>query len=90
MPAAGAFKLFIGNLEEKTQPSEIRPLFEKYGKIVECDVIKNYGFVHMENEQAGRGMSHSLSFIPSIVVVFINGYHKFLNRCNAKSQRLYC
>lgn len=48
MPAtssAGTFKLFIGNLADKTTAAELRPLFEKYGKVVECDVVKNYGFV---------------------------------------------
>lgn len=50
----GTFKLFIGNVDEKTQPSELRPLFEKYGTVVECDVVKNFGFVHMENEDQGR------------------------------------
>ncbi|CAG9774018.1 unnamed protein product [Ceutorhynchus assimilis] len=52
--SAGTFKIFIGNLAEKTSVSELRPLFEKYGKVVECDVVKNYGFVHMENESEGR------------------------------------
>lgn len=54
MPGAGTFKLFIGNLNEKSQASDLRPLFEKYGTVVECDVVKNYGFVHMETEQQGR------------------------------------
>lgn len=27
-----AFKLFIGNVDEKTQSTELRALFEKYGK----------------------------------------------------------
>lgn len=39
------FKIFIGNLSEKTTSNDIRPLFEKYGKVVECDVMKNFGFV---------------------------------------------
>jgi RNA-binding protein 4 len=51
---SNSFKIFIGNIDEKTQPSEIRPLFEKYGAVTECDVVKNYGFVHMESEQQGR------------------------------------
>lgn len=43
--SAGTFKLFIGNLADKTTANDLRPLFEKYGKVVECDVVKNYGFV---------------------------------------------
>ncbi|CAG9812534.1 unnamed protein product [Phaedon cochleariae] len=52
--SAGTFKIFIGNLTENTAVGDLRPLFEKYGKVVECDVVKNYGFVHMENETEGR------------------------------------
>lgn len=61
MPGAGTFKLFIGNLDEKTQAGELRPLFEKYGTVVECDVVKNYGFVHMESEQQGRDAIQNLN-----------------------------
>lgn len=61
MPGTGTFKLFIGNIEEKTVPTDIKPLFEKYGKVVECDVVKNYGFVHMENEQQGRDAIQNLN-----------------------------
>lgn len=39
------FKIFIGNISEKTTANDIRPLFETYGKVVECDVMKNFGFV---------------------------------------------
>ncbi|CAG9863557.1 unnamed protein product [Phyllotreta striolata] len=59
--SAGTFKIFIGNLPEKTAVAELRPLFEKYGKVVECDVVKNYGFVHMENEADGREAIQSLN-----------------------------
>lgn len=27
---------------------EVRALFEKFGSVLECDVIRNYGFVHLE------------------------------------------
>ncbi|XP_033736313.1 RNA-binding protein 4.1-like isoform X2 [Pecten maximus] len=47
-------KIFIGNLSGNTEPYDIRVLFEKYGKVSECDVLKNYGFVHMINEQEAR------------------------------------
>ncbi|KAG7497922.1 hypothetical protein JOB18_046117 [Solea senegalensis] len=42
-------KIFIGNLSCNTTPDELRELFEKYGKVSECDVVKNYGFVHMNS-----------------------------------------
>lgn len=50
MPGVQSYKLFIGNLDENTKTNDIRPLFEKYGKILECDVVKNFGFVHFANE----------------------------------------
>ncbi|XP_039997382.1 RNA-binding protein 4.1-like [Xiphias gladius] len=42
-------KIFIGNLACNTTAEELRELFEKYGKVTECDIVKNYGFVHMNN-----------------------------------------
>lgn len=61
--SSGTFKIFVGNLADKTPVTDIRPLFEKYGKVVECDVVKNYGFVHMENEAEGRQ-----------AIQYLNGY----------------
>ncbi|XP_055879259.1 RNA-binding protein lark-like isoform X2 [Biomphalaria glabrata] len=43
-------KIFLGNLSSETTSDKIRPLFEKYGQVVECDVLKNFGFVHMVNK----------------------------------------
>ena len=54
MPGVQSFKLFIGNLDEQTKAADIRPLFEKYGKILECDVVKNYGFIHFQNENDSK------------------------------------
>jgi len=59
--SVGTFKIFVGNLSDKTVSADIKPLFEKYGKVVECDVVKNYGFVHMENEEAGRDAIQNLN-----------------------------
>ncbi|KAF3697485.1 RNA-binding protein 4.1 RNA-binding motif protein 4.1 [Channa argus] len=42
-------KIFIGNLACNATAEELRELFEKYGKVSECDIVKNYGFVHMSN-----------------------------------------
>uniref|UniRef100_G3N6Y6 RNA-binding protein 14 n=1 Tax=Gasterosteus aculeatus aculeatus TaxID=481459 RepID=G3N6Y6_GASAC len=59
-------KIFIGNLACNTAPEELRELFEKYGKVSECDIVKNYGFVHMSNmseaEEAIRNLhQHELN-----------------------------
>lgn len=59
-------KIFIGNLASDTTAQELRELFEKYGKVAECDVVKNYGFVHMnvmsEAEEAIQNLNqHELN-----------------------------
>ena len=38
-------KIFVGNLNEKSASEDLRVLFEKYGEVSECDIIKNFGFV---------------------------------------------
>ncbi|XP_032903541.1 RNA-binding protein 4B-like isoform X2 [Amblyraja radiata] len=47
-------KIFVGNLSRPTTVDEIRSLFEKYGPVSECDLIKNYGFVHMKDREAAK------------------------------------
>ncbi|KAJ8266123.1 hypothetical protein GJAV_G00126190 [Gymnothorax javanicus] len=43
-------KIFVGNLSESTTTEQLRALFSPYGTISECDVLKKYGFVHMEDK----------------------------------------
>ena len=38
-------KLYIGNLPTSISSHELTELFEKYGKVLECDIIKDYAFV---------------------------------------------
>ena len=38
-------KIFVGNLNESTTEDQIRALFEQFGQVTECDIIKNFGFV---------------------------------------------
>jgi len=49
-------KLFIGNLPggEVVSNDDIRPLFEPYGTVTECEVIRNYGFVHIDSEEGAN------------------------------------
>ncbi|XP_061815319.1 splicing factor 1 isoform X1 [Nerophis lumbriciformis] len=42
----GSTKLHVGNIACSNQ--ELRAKFEEYGVVVECDIVKNYAFVHME------------------------------------------
>ncbi|EHB18568.1 RNA-binding protein 4 [Heterocephalus glaber] len=53
-------KLFIGNLPRKATEQEIHSLFEQYGKVLECDIIKNYGFVHIEDKTAAEDAIRNL------------------------------
>lgn len=38
-------KLYIGNIPDTCRKSDLQQLFKTYGKVVECDIVKNYGFV---------------------------------------------
>lgn len=44
-------KLFVGNLSPEVTADKLRELFSQYGTVAECDVIKNYAFVHINNEK---------------------------------------
>lgn len=62
-------KIFIGNLACNTTAEELRELFEKYGKVSECDIVKNYGFVHMNN------MSEAEEAIQNLHQYQLHGWH---------------
>jgi len=38
-------KLYVGNIPETCRKMDLQSLFEEHGKVVECDIVKNYGFV---------------------------------------------
>jgi RNA recognition motif-containing protein len=38
-------KLYIGNISPSVSSTELKELFEKYGKVLECDIVKDYAFV---------------------------------------------
>lgn len=38
-------KLYVGNIPAQVSSRELTELFEKYGKVLECDIIKDYAFV---------------------------------------------
>ncbi|KAK6292018.1 hypothetical protein J4Q44_G00378030 [Coregonus suidteri] len=44
----GAIKLHVTNVE-KGNDDELRTLFEEYGTVSECAIVKNFAFVHMDN-----------------------------------------
>lgn len=46
----GPVKLHIANVE-KGYDKELRELFEEYGTVTECSIVKNFAFVHMLNSE---------------------------------------
>lgn len=66
MPVRGnTFKIFVGNLSDRTRSEDIRPLFAAHGTVVEAGIIKNYGFVHMENAEEGK---RAIDFLNSYIL----------------------
>ncbi|KAM4612043.1 RNA-binding protein 4.1-like isoform 1-T2 [Polymixia lowei] len=58
----GPVKLHIANVE-KGFDDELRTLFEEYGTVTECAIVKNFAFVHMSNSDeamdAIKGLDNS-------------------------------
>ncbi|KAG5285080.1 hypothetical protein AALO_G00033870 [Alosa alosa] len=46
-----ATKIHVGNLPEGVTALKIRELFQEFGKVLECDVLKKYAFVHMQRHK---------------------------------------
>lgn len=38
-------KLYVGNLPDHCRRGSLQELFEKYGKVSQCDIVKNFAFV---------------------------------------------
>ena len=60
----------LGNLgvpgygdDDKITNSDLRPLFEQFGVVTECECIsnKNFAFVHMENDSQGNAAIENLN-----------------------------
>ncbi|MEN2499514.1 MAG: hypothetical protein MHMPM18_003723 [Marteilia pararefringens] len=39
-------KLYVGNLPENVSENDVKKLFERYGKVVDCSVLRTYAFVN--------------------------------------------
>jgi len=57
----GRTKIFVGSLPEGTKDEDLRPLFETHGRVEECDVVKDYAFVHMSNEGDAKAAIEALN-----------------------------
>lgn len=57
-------KLYVGNVPSVARNAELKELFEKFGKVTECDILKDYGFVHMDDTNSAKaaiaGLNDSL------------------------------
>lgn len=49
----GPVKIHIANVE-KGFDKELRELFEEYGTVSECSIVKNFAFVHMPNSDEAK------------------------------------
>ena len=56
-------KLFVANLGDAytVTSDDLRELFEKYGSVSECERVKNYAFVHMDDLDAAQEALHDLN-----------------------------
>lgn len=43
-------KIFVGRLSPAVTSLQLRELFENYGPVSDCDILRDYGFVHMSDE----------------------------------------
>lgn len=73
-------KLHVGNLEEHIGPSELRALFERAGRVISLEIVRDptthrsrgYGFVEMATQEEGRRAiemfnGHLVNFRPLVV-----------------------
>lgn len=50
----GMVKIFVGRLAESVTRDDLQKLFEKYGEVSDCDILRDYGFVHMADENRAQ------------------------------------
>ncbi|KAI4456506.1 serine/arginine rich splicing factor [Holotrichia oblita] len=48
-PTTPTTKIFVGNLTDNTGSTANTRIVQKFGTVVECDIVRNYGFVHLES-----------------------------------------
>jgi len=54
-------KLYVGNVPRSMSSTDLKELFEKYGKVLECDIVKDYAFVHMEDSSKAKASIAALN-----------------------------
>ncbi|EPY76899.1 hypothetical protein CB1_001354003 [Camelus ferus] len=43
-------KIFVGNVWAVCTSQDLHSLFKRRGRLIECDLVKDYAFVHKENK----------------------------------------
>ncbi|XP_071379599.1 RNA-binding protein 14b [Centroberyx affinis] len=54
MDKSNTVKLFVGNLALDTTQEELSAIFEAYGQVVSCSVLRQFAFVHLQGEGAAE------------------------------------
>uniref|UniRef100_A0A8C9CV57 RRM domain-containing protein n=1 Tax=Phocoena sinus TaxID=42100 RepID=A0A8C9CV57_PHOSS len=54
-------KLHIGNIGPTCTNQELWARLEEHGSVIECDVMKDYAFVHVERAEDAVGLSGALT-----------------------------
>ncbi len=54
MDKGNTVKLFVGNLALETTQEELSAIFESYGQVVSCSVLRQFAFVHLQGEGAAE------------------------------------
>ena len=54
-------KIYVGNVPQTARNSELKELFEKFGKVVECDILKEFAFVHMDDTNGAKAAIAALN-----------------------------
>ena len=50
MDKSNTVKIFVGNLALDTTQEELSAIFEPYGQVVSCSVLRQFAFVHLQGE----------------------------------------
>ncbi len=45
--SSGPIKIFVNNVSLTARSSDLKELFEKYGQVTYCKIVRDYAFVHM-------------------------------------------
>lgn len=56
----GPIKIFVGNVPRQANKDDLKDLFEKYGRVTECDILHDFAFVHMRYTTDGEAAISSL------------------------------